>query len=359
MKKIYNFGAGPAKIPEEVLERAHQEFFNWKASGISILEVGHRTKIFEEFAFQTEQNLRLLLDIPQNYKILFLSGGATSQFAMVPMNLLTSKQKADYIVTGVWSEKAALEAQKYGKINIVASSKTQNFITIPFSSSWNLQSDAAYVYYTHNETIGGVQFHHIPEVTVPLVTDMSSSLLSAPLDVSKFGCIFACSQKNFGPAGITVVILREELIGTAQSHIPSMFNYQKHLEAFSMQNTPPVYAWYFAGLCFEWILKEGGLAEMEQRHREKAKLLYNTLDHSDFYMTHVPKAYRSLTNIPFFLADPLLEPLFLEKAKQEGLIHLKGHRLLGGIRASSYNAMPKKGIETLVEFMKEFQRTQS
>jgi len=356
MTKIYNFSAGPAKIPEEVMQKAHAEFFNWNNTGMNVMEMSHRTPEFEQFAATAEQNLRQLLNIPAHYHVLFVSGGGTAQFAMVPMNLLRAKTKVDYLVTGFWSEKAAAEAQKYATVNVAASSKEDGFIAIPESSTWQLHDDAAYLYYAQNETINGVEFHDIPKCSsnVPLVVDASSSLLSAPLDVTKFGCIFACAQKNFGQPGITVVIVRDDLVGQVLPFTPSLYDYKKYVTQQSMPNTPATYAWYFAGLCFDWVLQHGGVAAMQARNQEKAALLYDAIDQSDFYINKVPSEYRSTKNVPFFLKDPALEAPFLSQARERGLVNLKGHKLIGGIRASIYNAMPKSGVIALVEYMREF-----
>ncbi len=355
MKRVYNFGAGPAQIPTEVLMRAHAEFFNWNDTGMNIMEVGHRTEDFLEFARNSENDLRELLSIPDNYKVLFLSGGATSQFAMVPINLLAQKKSADYLVTGIWSEKAAIEAARFCQVNIAATSKGSGFNTIPDQADWQLDPQAAYLYYAANETIAGVEFPFIPESgDVPLVADMSSNLLSRPLEISRFACIFACAQKNMGQAGLTIVIVRDEFLGKPVPGMPSMFDYQKHAEQNSMLNTPPTYAWYISGLCFAWLKAQGGLAVMQQRNLEKAQLLYSFIDQSDFYLNAVPKIYRSLMNIPFRIKNAALESEFLVQAKQRGLVNLKGHKLVGGMRASIYNAMPRAGVEALIVYMRDF-----
>jgi phosphoserine aminotransferase len=355
--RVYNFSAGPAVLPEEVLQQARDEMMDWHGSGMSVMEMSHRGKEFMAIAETAQADLRELLAIPSNYKVLFLQGGATSQFAMVPMNLLRGQGKADYIHTGEWAKKAIGEARKFCSVNIAASSEDRKFTYAPTQSAWKLSPDAAYVHYTGNETIGGVEFHWIPQTgAAPLVCDLSSSLLSRPLDVSRFGLIYAGAQKNIGPAGLTIVIVREDLIGHAPASTPSMFDYKVHADNDSMYNTPPTYALYVAGLVFRWLKQRGGLAEMEKINVAKSQLLYDVLDASGFYHSPVAKADRSRMNIPFTLASDTLDEEFLKQAKQRGLIQLKGHRSVGGMRASIYNAMPMQGVRVLAEFMQEFER---
>lgn len=343
-------------LPQAVLEQAQAEILDWQGSGMSVMEMSHRGKEYMSIAAQAEADLREIMAIPDNYKVLFLQGGASSQFAMVPMNLLHGKTQADYVNTGAWSKKAIAEAKRYCEVNVVASSEASNFSDIPEPSSWNLNPDAAYLHYTPNETIGGVEFHSIPDVgDVPLVADMSSTILSRPIDVSKFGVIYAGAQKNIGPAGLTVVIVRDDLIGEVVPSTPSMFNYRIHADNDSMYNTPPTYAWYLAGLVFAWIKNNGGLAGMAEINKRKSDLLYNAIDNSAFYHSPVEQSCRSWMNVPFTLADPEKDPLFLEEAKKAGLLTLKGHRSVGGMRASIYNAMPEEGVKALVDFMADFE----
>ncbi len=357
MSRVYNFSAGPAMLPEEVMKQAASEMLDWRGSGMSVMEMSHRSKEFVSIAEKAEADLRELLEVPDNYKILFLQGGASSQFAMVPMNLLRGKDTADYINTGYWSKKAIAEAKRFCNVNIAATSEDTNFTTIPPRDSWTLNPDAAYVHYTPNETIGGVEFHEIPDVgDVPLVADMSSTILSRPIDVSKFGLIYAGAQKNIGPAGLTIVIVRDDLIGEALPGTPTMFNYETHAKAGSMYNTPPTYSWYIAGLVFEWIKRKGGLKAMAELNKRKAEKLYAYIDNSDFYNNPVDPSCRSWMNIPFTLANPELDSRFLEQAKEAGLVNLKGHRSVGGMRASIYNAMPEEGVDALIEFMKSFEQ---
>jgi phosphoserine aminotransferase len=354
MSRIFNFSAGPAVLPEEVLSRAGDEMLDWRGTGMCVMEMSHRGKEFMSIAAEAEKDLRELLAIPKNYKVLFLQGGATLQFAQVPMNLLAGKGKADYVVTGEWSKKAVKEAQAYCDVHIAASSEDKGFTYAP--SSWNVRPDSAYVHYCSNETIGGVEFHDIPDVggNLPLVADASSHILSRPLDVSKFGLVYAGAQKNIGPAGLTIVIVREDLIGKAQKGTPSVMDYKQQAAADSMLNTPATYAIYVAGLVFKWLKAQGGLAEVEKRNIAKAQLLYDFLDASSFYRNPVQKMDRSRMNVPFTLADPKLDDEFLKGAEREGMVQLKGHRSVGGMRASIYNAMPVEGVRQLVAYMKEF-----
>jgi len=324
---------------------------------MSVMEMSHRGKEFTTIAETAEADLRELLVIPSSYKVLFLQGGATAQFAMVPMNLLSGRTKADYIHTGECDKKAIGEAKKFCDVNVAASSEDRKFTYAPKQASWKLSSDAAFVHYTGNETIGGVEFQWVPETSnVPLVCDLSSSLMSRPVDVSKFGLIYAGAQKNIGPAGLTIVIVREDLVGHAPATTPSMFDYKVHADNVSMYNTPPTYAIYVAGLVFQWLKRNGGLTQMEKINIAKAKAIYDVLDGSGFYRSPVAKDDRSRMNIPFTLPDESLDEPFLKAAKQRGLIQLKGHRSVGGMRASVYNAMPIEGVSVLVEFMQDFER---
>ncbi len=357
MTRHYNFSAGPALLPNEVLVRAQEELLDWQGSGMSVMEMSHRSREFLSIAEQAESDLRELMSIPENYKVLFLQGGASSQFAMVPLNLLGNKTAADYINTGQWSKKAIAEGKRFCTVNVAASSEDNAFTSVPPLADWNLDSNAAYIHYTPNETIGGVEFHTVPDVgDVPLVADMSSTILSRPIDVSKFGVIYAGAQKNIGPAGLTVVIVREDLIVEPAARTPTMFSYQTHVKAGSMYNTPPTYSWYLAGLVFQWLKRLGGLEEMAERNRHKAEKLYAAIDGSGFYSNPVNPEFRSWMNVPFTLANPDLDKDFLGEATVEGLLTLKGHRSVGGMRASIYNAMPQTGVDTLIDFMTDFER---
>ncbi|MCF6235360.1 MAG: 3-phosphoserine/phosphohydroxythreonine transaminase [Gammaproteobacteria bacterium] len=356
MARIYNFSAGPAMLPTAVLERAQEEMLDWQGTGMSVMEMSHRGKEYMSIAEKAESDLRELLAVPDNYKVLFLQGGASSQFAMVPLNLLRDKTSADYFYTGQWSKKAIAEAKRYCDVNIVATSESDGFNSIPAQSEWQLSKGAAYVHYTPNETIGGVEFQCLPEVgDVPLVADMSSSILSRPIDVSKYGVIYAGAQKNIGPAGLAVVIVRDDLIGSARDGTPSMFDYKIHADNGSMYNTPPTYTWYLAGLVFEYLKEKGGLTVVAEENQRKAKKLYTFIDASDFYANPVAIDSRSWMNVTFTLADNNLDAAFLKEADALGLKTLKGHRSVGGMRASIYNAMPEKGVSALVDFMAEFE----
>ena len=354
MARIFNFSAGPAVLPEEVLARAGDEMLDWRGSGMCVMEMSHRGKEFMSIAAEAEKDLRELLAIPKSYKVLFLQGGATLQFAQIPMNLLAGKGKADYIATGEWAGRAIKEARAYCDVHIAASSEDKGFTYAP--KNWNVRPDTAYVHYCSNETIGGVEFHEVPKIdkNIPLVADASSHILSRPLDVSRFGLIYAGAQKNIGPAGLTIVIVREDLIGKAQKGTPSVMDYKAQAAADSMLNTPATYAIYVAGLVFKWLKAQGGVAAIEQRNVEKAKLLYDFLDASSFYRNPVAKEDRSRMNVPFTLADAKLDEEFLKGAEKEGMVQLKGHRSVGGMRASIYNAMPAAGVRQLVGYMKEF-----
>src|SRR5712672_1376379 len=354
--RVFNFSAGPAILPEEVLAQAAAEMLDWHGSGMSVMEMSHRGKEFIEIAATAEKDFRDLLKVPANYKVLFLQGGATLHFAAIPMNLLAGKKAADYIYTGEWGKKAIKEANRFCEVNIAASSEGKNFTYAPEQSTWQLDPKSAYVHYTSNETIGGVEFHWIPDTgKVPLVADASSHILSRPLDVSKFGLIYAGAQKNIGPAGLTLVIVREDLHGQARAGIPGVLDYQAVAAEGSMLNTPPTFAWYLAGLVFKWLKAQGGLAEMEKKNIAKAKLLYDFLDASAFFKNSVRKSDRSRMNIPFTLADSKLDGEFLKGAEARGMMQLKGHRAVGGMRASIYNAMPIEGVKRLVEYMREFE----
>ena len=354
MSRIFNFSAGPAMLPAEVLARAGDEMLDWRGSGMSVMEMSHRGKEFMGIAAEAENDLRELLAIPAGYKVLFLQGGATLQFAQIPMNLLRGKGKADHVVTGEWSKKAVKEAKQYCDVAIAATSEDRNFTYAP--KSWNLRADAAYVHYCSNETIGGVEYHQIPKASLPLVADASSHFLSRPLDVSKFALIYAGAQKNAGPAGLTFVIVRDDLIGKPEKGTPSVMDYKLQADADSMLNTPASYSMYVAGLVFKWLKQLGGLATVEKLNIEKARLLYDFLDASEFFQNPVAKEDRSRMNIPFTLKDAKLDEAFLKGATERGMVQLKGHRSVGGMRASIYNAMPIEGVRTLVEYMREFER---
>ena len=356
MARVFNFAAGPAVLPEPVLEQAAQEMLDWHGSGTSVMEMSHRGKEFIGIAAAAETDLRELMAIPKNYKVLFLQGGATLQFAAVPMNLLRGKKSADYVNTGEWSKKAIKEAKRYCAVNVAASSEDKNFSYAPKQAAWKLDPDAAYVHYTSNETIGGVEFHWVPDTgSVPLVADMSSHILSRPMDVSKYALIYAGAQKNIGPAGLTIVIVRDDLIGAALPLTPSVLEYKGQAEADSMLNTPATYAVYVAGLVFRWLKQQGGLPAMERVNRAKAALLYDFLDQTEFYYSPVAREDRSLMNVPFRLKNEALDAEFLKQAQAGGLRELKGHRSVGGMRASIYNAMPAAGVQALVDFMRDFQ----
>jgi len=354
---VYNFSAGPAMLPEAVLQRAQAELTDWHGAGGSIMEMSHRGKEFVSVHAEAERDVRDLLGVPETYKVLFLQGGATGQFAAIPMNLLRGKNKADYILTGSWGKKAIGEAKKYCEVNVAASSEGEKFTTIPLFDHWTLNADAAYVHYTPNETIEGVEFHWIPETgEVPLVGDMSSTILSRPVDVSRFGLIYAGAQKNIGPAGVTLVIVREDLIGNVLLMTPGVWDYAQQAKADSMLNTPPTYNLYIAGLVFKWVKEQGGLSVMAERNERKAKKLYAAIDGSGLYRNPVDPSCRSWMNVPFVLADPELDGEFLAGAAQAGLTTLQGHRSVGGMRASIYNAMPESGVDALIDYMAEFEK---
>jgi len=353
--RVFNFSAGPAVLPDVVLEHAAQEMLDWHGSGMSVMEMSHRGKEFIGIADKTEADLRTLLAIPANYKVLFLQGGAIGENAIVPMNLFGGHTVADYVHTGEWSKKSIKEAKKYGNVNVAASSEAEGFSRIPDRATWQLTPGAAYVHICSNETIGGVEYHWTPDVgDVPLVADMSSHILSRPVDVSRYGVIYGGAQKNIGPAGLTIVIVRKSLLDRALPITPSAFHWKEQAEADSMLNTPPTYAIYIAGLVFEWLLAQGGLPAVEKKNIAKAALLYDYLDQQGFYTSPVRKEDRSRMNVPFMLPDPALDEPFLKGAKERGMVQLKGHRSVGGMRASIYNAMPIEGVQALVAWMKEF-----
>ena len=355
--RAINFSPGPAALPLAVLEQARDELTDWRGTGMSVMEMSHRGKEFIAIHAQAEADLRELLGVPGNYKVLFMQGGAIGENAIVPMNLLRGRSGADYICTGEWSKKSIKEAGKYCKVNVAASSAAENFNCIPPRASWQLDPQAAYVHICANETIGGVEYHYTPETgAVPLVADMSSNLLSRPLDVAGYGLIYGGAQKNIGPAGLTIVIVREDLMGQALPCTPSAFDYKQQADNDSMFNTPPTYAIYIAGLVFQWIKRQGGLGAMETHNRRKAAVLYDYLDSTDFYSNKVARADRSLMNVPFTLRDAALDADFLKGAQALNMVQLKGHRAVGGMRASIYNAMPYEGVVALVDYMREFAR---
>ena len=354
MARIFNFSAGPAVLPEEVLSRAGDEMLDWHGSGMCVMEMSHRGKEFMSIAAEAEKDLRELLAIPNNYKVLFLQGGATLQFAQIPMNLLHGKGRADYVNSGEWSKKAIKEAKAYCEVHIAASSEDRKFTYAP--KNFSVRKDAAYLHVCTNETIGGVEYFDLPKVEIPLVADMSSHFLSRPIDVSKFGLIYAGAQKNAGPAGLTFVIVRDDLIGKPEKGTPTVMDYKAQADADSMLNTCPTYAIYVAGLVFKWLKGIGGLKEMEKRNTAKAKLLYDYLDSSKFFHNPVAKEDRSRMNVPFTLKDEKLDAQFLKGAEERGMLQLKGHRSVGGMRASIYNAMPIEGVQRLVEYLREFEK---
>lgn len=353
---IYNFAAGPAVLPHEVLEQARAELLDWNGTGMSVMEMSHRGKEFMGIHAQAEAALRELMAIPKNYKVLFLQGGATLQFSMIPLNLLRGKLSADYVNTGIWSMKAINEAKKFCHVNVVADNSDKNCTFVPAFDTWKLDKDAAYLHYCPNETIGGVEFNWTPNVgDVPLVADMSSNILSRPIDVWKYGLIYAGAQKNIGPAGLTLVIVRDDLVGHADPRLPTMMDYKTHADNDSMYNTPPTFAIYMAGLVFQWLKKNGGIGAMEQANIAKAELLYAAIDASNgFYHCPVAKADRSRMNVPFTTRDAVVDSEFIKQSEARGLQQLKGHKLAGGMRASIYNAMPLAGVQALADFMNEF-----
>ncbi|MCQ8102784.1 3-phosphoserine/phosphohydroxythreonine transaminase [Methylomonas sp. SURF-2] len=358
MARIYNFSAGPSMLPEAVLVKAQQEMLDWRGSGMSVMEMSHRGKHFMAIAETMKNDLIELMAIPANYKVLFLQGGASAQFAMIPQNILNGKTTACYVNTGAWSTSAIKEAGKYCEVKTVASSEEGKFTGIPAFEKWRIDPAAAYLHYTSNETIHGVEFNQVPEAGgLPLVCDMSSNILSRSVDVGRYGIIYAGTQKNMGPSGVTVVIVREDLVGLAPKSVPSVFNYQQQANSDSMLNTPATYNWYLLGLVLQWLKAEGGVAAIEQRNIQKADKLYQAIDQSSLYSNPVDKDCRSRMNIPFVLADAALDKEFLKQAELNGLSTLAGHRSVGGMRASIYNAMPEAGVDALIEFMAEFERS--
>ena len=357
MTRVFNFSAGPAMLPEEVLQQAAAEMIDWQGTGMSVMEMSHRGEAYLSIIEGAERDLRELLAIPGNYRVLFLQGGATGQFAAVPLNLLGEARCADYVRTGSWSKKAVGEARKYADVRVAADNDDSGGMSIPAQADWALSPEAGYVHYTPNETISGLEFHWVPETgDVPLVADMSSTLLSRPVDVSRFGLIYAGAQKNIGPSGLTLVIVREDLLGRARPDTPAVWDYAAQAEADSALNTPPTYSVYVAGLVFQWLKRQGGLEAMGERNRRKAQRLYDAIDASPFYANPVDPACRSWMNVPFTLANAGLDSTFLAEAEEAGLTTLKGHRSVGGMRASIYNAMPDEGVDRLIEFMGEFER---
>lgn len=356
MNRKFNFCAGPAALPEEVLLQAQGEMLDWQGRGLSVMEMSHRSAEFVAIAEQAEADFRELLSIGDDYSVLFVQGGATTQFSAVPINLLGANDKADYLCTGQWSIKAIKEAKRYATVNVLASSEANNHSSIPEPSSWAVDPQAAYFHYTPNETIGGVEFHSIPEHPAPLVADMSSTILSRPLDVSRYGLIYAGAQKNIGPAGLTIVIVRKDLLGKAAEFTPTMLNYEVVSKGDSMVNTPPTYTWYLAGLVFAWLKRRGGLQAQAKINQQKAEALYAAIDASAFYDNPVDLNCRSWMNVPFTLANSDLDKLFLSKAEERGLLNLKGHRSVGGMRASIYNAVDMEAVTALIDFMREFEQ---
>ena len=359
MTRRFNFGAGPATMPEVVLEEVQQELLDWNGLGLSVMEISHRSPEFIEIAKQAESDFRDLLDITDSYAVLFLHGGATLQNAMIPLNLSLEGGTADYVNTGHWAKRSINEAKKYTNVNIAASSEDKNFTYFPKQSSWSLTKNTAYVHITPNETIGGLRFKDLEDSEVPVVADYSSGILSEAIDVSKFSLIYGGAQKNIGPAGLGFSIIKKDLLGKAQSITPTMLNYSEMHEGGSMYNTPPTFAWYVAGKIFKWLKSVGGVSEMEKLNNRKAKKLYSFIDQSDFYENGINKEDRSIMNIPFQLIDEDLNSKFLEESKEAGLLALKGHRSVGGMRASIYNAMPEEGVDALVDFMEKFEKERS
>lgn len=357
MSRVFNFSAGPAVIPDAVLEKIRQDIPDWNGIGMSVMEISHRSKEFVSVAAKAEQDLRDLLSIPDNYSVIFPQGGASLQFAMVPLNLSAPGQTVDYVQTGSWSKKAISEAGKFCDVNVIADSSDQNFTYVPREDSWKRGENSAYLHYCANETIAGVEFPFVPDSgDMPLVCDMSSTILSRPVDVSRFGVIYAGAQKNIGPAGVTVVIVRKDLLGNARAGTPSLLDYAVYDKSDSMSNTPPVFTWYVAGLVFEYLKTQGGLEAVAAVNERKAKKLYAAIDASEFYSNPVRMDCRSWMNVPFVLRDAGLDAKFLEEASAAGLTNLKGHRSVGGMRASIYNAMPEAGIDALIGFMHEFEK---
>ena len=354
--RVINFAPGPAALPLPVLEQARAELTDWHGSGMSVMELSHRSKAFAPVAAEAEADLRELMGIPAHYKVLFLQGGAAGQFSAVPLNLTDADSTVDYVNTGAWSRKAMAEAAHYCRVHVAADAAASGYTTVPPQSRWQLTPGAAYLHYTPNETISGVEFPFVPQADAPLVADMSSTILSRPLDVSRFGLIYAGAQKNIGPSGLVIVIVREDLLGRARRETPLIWHYQHMAADGSMTNTPPTFAWYMAGLVFKWLRQQGGLTAMAERNRAKAQLLYRTIDDSAFYRSHVEQSCRSWMNVTFYLPTPELDRAFVSAAAAEGLVNLAGHRSVGGIRASIYNAMSLEGVQALAQFMREFAR---
>jgi phosphoserine aminotransferase len=357
MSRVYNFSAGPAALPLEVLQQVQEDILDWQGIGMSVMECSHRSKEFVELAARSEANVRRLLSIPDDYSVIFPQGGATMQMAMTPLNLSAAGDRVDYVVTGSWGKKAAGEASKFCDVNIVADASDRNFTYIPDEASWNRSNNAAYLHYVPNETIAGVEFHFVPSGSVPLVADCSSTILSRPIDVSQFGVIYAGAQKNIGPAGITLVIVRNDLLDRARSDNPHLMTWKSYAESDSMTNTPPTFAWYVTDLVFQWLLENGGVEAIATVNERKASKLYAAIDRSDFYSNPVDIDCRSWMNVPFILADSDLDAVFLSESKQAGLTNLKGHRSVGGMRASIYNAVPEEAVDALIDFMHDFETT--
>ena len=356
MKCTYNFSAGPAVLPKSVMLRAQAEMIDWHDSGMSVMEMSHRGKHYMSIIEKVESDFRSLFNVPKNYKVLFLQGGAIAQNSMVPLNLLNGK-KANYVVSGYWSKRSYQDALPFGDMSIAASSESIGYTKAPDLKEWKIDSSASYIHFCSNETIHGVEYFDLPSVkTIPVVADMSSHILSRPVDISQFGVIYAGAQKNIGPSGLTLAIVREDLLPAKDALIPSVLDYRLAADNDSMFNTPPTFAWYLAGLVFKWLKLQGGVTAMATRNQNKAALLYDYIDKSDFYSNDVDKNYRSWMNVPFFLGDERLNDMFVDQAEHHGLLALKGHRMVGGMRASIYNAMPLEGVQTLVSFMQEFER---
>ncbi|ROT99531.1 3-phosphoserine/phosphohydroxythreonine transaminase [Marinobacter sp. R17] len=357
MSRAYNFCAGPATLPTEVLQQAREEMLDWRGTGMSVMEMSHRSDEFVAIAKEAEQDLRELAGVSDDYAVLFMQGGASSQFATVPLNLLGDKTSADYINTGIWSKKAIAEARRFADVNVAASSEADGFTTIPDQSAWQTNPDAAYLHYTPNETIGGLEYDFIPDSgSVPLVADMSSTMLSRPLDISRFGLIYAGAQKNIGPSGLVVVVIRKDLLGHARAQTPTMLDYRVIADNDSMYNTPATYSWYLAGLVFKWLKARGGVQVMGEINKRKADKLYGYIDASGFYANPIEPRFRSWMNVPFTLVDDSLNSAFLKGAEERNLLNLKGHRTVGGMRASIYNAMPEEGIDALIDYMQTFEK---
>lgn len=357
MSRAFNFCAGPAALPEPVLAQAQADLLDWQGKGLSVMEMSHRSDEFVSIAQRAESTLRKLMGISDDYAVLFMQGGASTQFATIPLNLLGGHDCADYVNTGIWSKKAIAEAKRYTRVNVVASTEADNFVRCPDQSELKLNPDAGYVHYTPNETIGGLEYDYIPEVgDVPLVADLSSTILSRPQDISRFGLIYAGAQKNIGPAGLTLVLVRRDLMGRTRPELPTMMNYSVADKHDSMYNTPPTFAWYLAGLVFDWVEQQGGVEAMGERNRRKAEKLYRAIDSSDFYANPIQPRFRSWMNVPFTLADEGLNGAFLAGAAERGLLSLQGHRSVGGMRASIYNAMPEAGVDALVDYMATFEK---